>query len=152
MTCKECIHYEACKVLIDGANRMIQTLNRGFNLKGADKVPTYEFPMDDSCGCMICFNQAHRDRFVELPCKVGDMVYVPWRWGGQRAVATVKIEEIKFYDSQMHYMFLIDMESDNECFNQSFGGWKTDRCIGKTVFLTREEAEKALKERSENNG
>lgn len=85
-----------------------------------------------------------KSEWVHLPCKVGDMVYVPWRWGGQRAVATVKVEEIKFYDSQMHYMFLIDMESDNECFNQSFGGWKIGQSIGKTVFLTREEAEKAL--------
>ena len=81
---------------------------------------------------------------VELPFKVGDTVYVPWRWAFQQAVAIVKVEEIKFYDSQMHYMFLVDMESDNECFNQSFGGWKTDASIGKTVFLTREEAEKTL--------
>lgn len=78
------------------------------------------------------------------PCKVGDTVYVPWRWAFQQGVATVKVEEIKFYDSQMHYMFLIDMESDNECFNQSFGGWKTEQSIGRTVFLSKEEAEKAL--------
>ena len=62
-------------------------------------------------------------------------------------VLPIKVEEIKFYDSQMHYMFLIDMESDNECFNQSFGGWKTDQCIGKTVFLTKEAAEKAIADR-----
>lgn len=36
-----------------------------------------------------------------------------------------------------------------DIFNQSFGGWKTEQSIGKTVFLTREEAEKALG-RSEN--
>ena len=86
---------------------------------------------------------------IVLPCKVGQWVYVPWRWEGQQAVAMVKVEEIKFYDSYIHYMFLIDMESDDECFNQSFGGWKIAESIGKTVFLTREEAEKAL-ERSEN--
>ena len=83
------------------------------------------------------------------PCKVGQWVYVPWRWEGQQAVAMVKVEEIKFYDSNMHYMFFIDMESDDESFNQSFGGWKIGDSIGKTVFLTREEAKKAL-ERSEN--
>ena len=79
------------------------------------------------------------------PCKVGQWVYVPWRWEGQQAVATVKVEEIKFYDSQMHYMFFIDMESDDESFNQAFGGWKIGKSIGETVFLTREEAEQALK-------
>lgn len=86
---------------------------------------------------------------IVLPCKVGQTVYVPWRYGGGRGVAVVRVEEIKFYDSQMHYMFLIDMESDNECFNQLFGGWKIEQSIGKTVFLTREEAEKALEERSD---
>ena len=82
---------------------------------------------------------------VELPFKVGDTVYVPWSWAFQKGVATVKVEEIKFYDTQMHYMFLIDMESDNECFNQSFGGWKTDRSVGTTVFLTKEEAEAKMR-------
>lgn len=83
---------------------------------------------------------------VELPCKVGQTVYVPWRYGGQRGVATVIVQEIKLYDTNpSHCMFFIDMESDNECFNQSFGGWKTEQCIGKTVFLTREEAETALR-------
>ena len=48
---------------------------------------------------------------IELPIKVGDVVYVPWRWEGQRAVAAVKVEEITFYDPQMHYMFLVDMGS-----------------------------------------
>lgn len=78
------------------------------------------------------------------PCKVGQWVYVPWRWEGQQAVAMVKVEEIKFYDSQMHCMFFIDMNSDDESFNQAYGGWKIGESIGKTVFLTREEAEKAL--------
>ena len=84
------------------------------------------------------------------PCKVGQTVYVPWRYAFQRGVAIVTVQEIKLYDTNTsHFMFFIDMESDNECFNQSFGGWKTEKSIGKTVFLTREEAERAL-ERSEN--
>lgn len=85
------------------------------------------------------------ENVIKLPIKVGQTVYVPWRYAFQQAIATVKVEEIKFYDNQMHYMFLIDMESDNECFNQSFGGWKIDKSIGNTVFLTKEEAEKSLK-------
>lgn len=93
------------------------------------------------------YNAGYRkqsENVIELLCKVGDTVYVPWRWAFQQGVATVRIEEIKFYDSQMHYMFFIDMESDNECFNQSFGGWKLGKSIGVSVFLTKEEAEKAL--------
>ena len=89
-------------------------------------------------------------RMILPPCKVGQTVYVPWRYAFQRGIAIVEVKEIKLYDTDpSHCMFLIDMESDNECFNQSFGGWKTEKSIGKTVFLTREEAEKALAERSE---
>ena len=83
------------------------------------------------------------------PCKVGDTVYVPWRYAFQRGIAMVEVQEIKLYDTnQSHCMFFIDMESDDEYFNQSFGGWKTEQSIGKTVFLSREDAEKALAERS----
>lgn len=81
---------------------------------------------------------------IVLPAKIGQTVYVPWRWDGTQAVASVVVEEITFYDSKMNYMFCIDMESDDECFNQSFGGWQPADSIGKTVFLTREEAEEAL--------
>ena len=82
-----------------------------------------------------------------LPYKVGQTVYIPWRYGGQKGVATAEVEEIKLYDTNPeHSMFFIDMGSDNECFNQSFGGWRTEECIGRTVFLAREEAESFLKE------
>ena len=134
MTCKNCIHYDMCleKFRKSKAEGFYELIDEKEYFAHADEC---DFFKDKSL-------------YIELPCKVGDTVYVPWRWGGQRAVATVKVEEIKFYDSQMHYMFLIDMESDNECFNQSFGGWKLGKSIGKTVFLTREEAEKALEERN----
>lgn len=80
------------------------------------------------------------------PVKVEQWVYVPWEWYGQKGIATVQIKEIKFYDSDMHYMFLIDLESDDESFNQLYGGWEIEDSIGETVFLTREEAEIHLKE------
>ena len=83
------------------------------------------------------------------PCKVGDTVYIPWHWNNKNGIAFAEVEEIKIYDSNNHYMFLIDLQSDDEEFNQSFGGWKIGKSIGKTVFLTREEAERALKEREQ---
>ena len=85
------------------------------------------------------------------PCKVGDTVYIPWHWNNKNGIAFAEVEEIKIYDSNNHYMFLIDLQSDDEEFNQSFGSWKIGKSIGKTVFPTREEAEQALKE-CENNG
>lgn len=104
--------------------------------------------LERKCASLNDENEGLRaENDARLPIKVGQTVYVPWRYAFQQAIATVKVEEIKFYDSQMHYMFLIDMESDNECFNQSFGGWKTDKSIGTTVFLTKEEAKKSIERR-----
>ena len=88
---------------------------------------------------------------IVTPCKAGNTVYIPWHWNNKNGIAFAEVEEIKIYDSNNHYMFLIDLQSDDEEFNQSFGGWKIGKSIGETVFLTREEAERALKER-ENNG
>ena len=84
---------------------------------------------------------------IVLPCKVGQTVYVPWRWNGQSGIAYIEVQDLRIYDSSNHWMFFIDMESDDEDYNQSFGGWMIGECIGQTVFLTREEAEKALAER-----
>ena len=70
-------------------------------------------------------------RVVVPPCKVGDTVY--WVHG---AVIT----ECKVYRVQKNRKGLyICLKS-----NVSHGAFRADLSIGKTVFLTREEAEKAL--------
>ncbi len=87
------------------------------------------------------------DGWMRPPCKVGDTVYIPWHWDGQQGVSSAKVEEINIYDNKNHFMFLIDLQSDDEEYSQKYDGWKIDKSIGETVFLTREEAEKALAER-----
>ena len=76
--------------------------------------------------------KADKDGRVEvLPCKVGDTVY--WVHG---AVIT----ECKVYRVQKNRKGLyICLKS-----NVSHGAFRADLSIGKTVFLTREEAEAAL--------
>lgn len=76
--------------------------------------------------------EADKDGRVEvLPCKVGDTVY--WVHG---AVIT----ECKVYRVQKNRKGLyICLKS-----NVSHGAFRADLSIGKTVFLTREEAEKEL--------
>ena len=64
------------------------------------------------------------------PCKAGDMVYM---------VTTLQKEELIFENIIKRVVY--------DAGDFAFDG----RAIGKTVFLTREEAEQALKER-ENNG
>lgn len=87
-----------------------------------------------------------RQGAIVPPCKVGQIVYVPWTWDGQQGVGFAKVEEIKIYDNKNHIMFFIDLESDDEEFEQNYGGWKIGKSIGDTVFLTKEEAEEKLKE------
>ena len=69
-----------------------------------------------------------------LPCKVGDRVYRPSDCLG---VVQFVIISFNIYESEM---FFTD-DSENIIYLSD---------IGKTVFLTREEAERALKERENN--
>lgn len=73
---------------------------------------------------------------VRLPCKVGDTVYVPTRV----LVSEFKITTI-FCDIQGTYFYWLFCCGIYERTN----GF-SERDIGKTVFLTREEAEKKLEE------
>ena len=85
-------------------------------------------------------------RLIVLPCKVGDVMY--YIYGGYykpKDLCTVsrpcKVNEIsiKIVKGKMNYGFILDNGS-----RYSFSS------IGKTVFLSREEAEKALE--GKNNG
>ena len=118
-SCKDCIHYEACK----------------------SQVPRTFW--DSETFYHDCKYFKDRNRFVELPCKVGDTIYEiterkrNGKWNKvivERVVNGIEIGRSGFMTvicGTTITVFLFD--------------------LGKTVFLTREEAEKALKER-ENNG
>ena len=79
----------------------------------------------------IC--QAERDgRCVVLPCKVGDMVYVLDTWSNNPYIFKTTAKDIKIDGT------LICYEGVDVWFKKQFLDF------GKTVFLTREEAEAAL--------
>ena len=76
---------------------------------------------------------------IALPCKVGDQVFVVYGYEIQHAsVYSMKIES-----EDDHFVFII------KCMVEQGGARFEKFLFGKTVFLTREEAEKALKERPE---
>lgn len=84
-----------------------------------------------------------KSRFVELPCNVGDMVY--YIEGGYYRSTNLKVRPIK----------VTEISRKNNRSGKDLG-WAIIAngtrykfsSIGKIVFLTREEAEQALKERS----
>lgn len=72
-------------------------------------------------------SQAEKDgRLVELPCKVGDKIY--------------QTDGLDIYESEIRK---IVFDTDNIAFDEN--------AIGKSVFLTREEAEAELKRKVANN-
>lgn len=112
MTCKDCVHYEMCEAL---------------EKNGISKIHP------SLCGCF-----KDKSKFIELPCKVGDMVWV--------------INRKEIYNCRVYGISI-----DYKCawftffYNGLFPEFKEKKVyylseFGKTVFLTKEEAEQALKE------
>ena len=117
MTCKDCIHYEACKNLYE---------IHGDGLSGESHV---------------CDYFADRSQFVELPCRVGDKVYF-------NNVHLRYARVIAIYIDASGGMFDLDITTNiatatgyEHFINKDY----TFEDIGRRLFLTREEAERALK-------
>lgn len=103
MTCKDCIHYDVCIQNIDTQTE----------------------------GLTVCKYFKDKSRFIELPCKVGDIVY-----------------RIEYVDNTN--ILLRGIGIKEYVFNLSFYGLNMSE-FGKTIFLTREEAEAKLKELNKQN-
>ena len=94
-----------------------------------------------------CYEERTADLLLEhgvivLPCKVGDKVY---EITGRKTVSVYKVRAIRV---ELFGLF-IEWDIVEGFVWQSLSGINADE-IGKTVFLTREEAERALKEREDN--
>ena len=87
-----------------------------------------------------CKHFKDHNRFVDLPCKVGDTVYVKTLFGDY---AEAEVRDYSYFISCGLCVVVTSTKFDKHHIPFSK--------FGKTVFLTREEAEQALKE-SENNG
>ena len=120
-SCNDCIHNEIC-----------QQIEGPFNIIDAD---------------MNCADFKLRSRFVELPCKVGDTLY-----SNNQFIQSARVMAI--YIDGNGGMFDLEITAYND---ERFLGFEkfvdkdyTFEDIGVNLFLTREEAEQALKEREEN--
>lgn len=92
--------------------------------------------------------KADRDgRLLALPCKVGDTVYY---WDGCQII-DYKVESFSVFDENVWLMYGVHREKRNGIvFGREF--WAHEFYYCKTVFLTREEAEKALEAIKDGNG
>ena len=112
-SCKDCMHEEVCNIFSSDLN-------------------------EDSAEKCVCFKD--RNLFVELPCKIGDTVYVKMQFGGY---AEAEVRDYSYFISCGFCVVVTSTKFDKQHIPFSE--------FGKIIFFTREEAERALKER-ENNG
>lgn len=117
MNCKDCLHYEAHKHFF-----------RSYD---------YEKDFDDYFNRenveFICPEFAEKSSFVHLPCNVGDIVYCFAPCFDTDHHPKLKVVEKEIIELKIiATVFGLNFDNDS---------------IGKTVFLTREEAEKALEEK-----
>lgn len=137
--CRDCIHDKVCSEYFHAF--WGHTANKHSDLINAD-------PKD-------CPYFKDRSRFVELPCKVGDTVYAYWDMDNPCSNYLHVIE-----DFIIDLVILVDRKNSVIGFRAGRtceqNGRKCDiefdlKDIGKTVFLTREEAEQALKLKEREN-
>lgn len=123
-SCKDCLHDEACSIFAGDLNE-----------EGAEKC--------------VCFKD--RNRVVELPCKIGDKYYRVEKFctegGYLDEPKLVSVSDCEYCCEECNKEYRV-VEYQ---FNSIIQILQKEYYISKTVFLTREEAERALKER-ENNG
>lgn len=115
MTCKDCIHYDVCTDFFSLQKR--------------------EFAQDFNGSEVACEHFKDKSRILELPCKVGDKVYHLQKVFNESTLKTETIVKTRVIDFVATTSFL--SESDGLIFGE--------KDFGTTVFLTREEAEEALR-------
>lgn len=97
---------------------------------------------------LICRDYKDHSRFVELPCKVGDKVYLDNLHIKYADVIGIYIDAFGgVFDLRIYTNIQLANGFGYEYFiSKDY----TFEDIGKRIFLTREEAEQALKEREDN--
>lgn len=76
------------------------------------------------------------------PCKVGNYIYYPWHYDDNSGVAILEVDKIVIKGETL--VFILDPESD-----MPMPCWFSMDDFGKTVFLTKPQAEEALKNEQE---
>lgn len=122
-TCKDCVHYNIC------------------NIKQRYNHPKYALQHIEK----YCEHFKDYSKFVELPCKVGDTIY--HIENGKIVEYIVFATHTYSHKSRNKHKLFLTLPSDGRI-HLVINDF--DMANGITVFLNKEEAEQALKEREEN--
>lgn len=129
-TCADCVHVELCK-------DFISSLTEGLELDKSDVEFINKELNQDDADKGTCDHFLDRARVAALPCKVGDTVYRLIHG----TIDEYKVVSINYYVCSTFTDYTITSKHLSAPVNFNFG---VD-AIGKIVFLSREEAEQALK-------
>lgn len=121
MTCKDCIHYDVCLI-----ERM--------DVDDKETADGLFVQAEHDCAYFV-----DRNLFVRLPCKVGDTVYEPRCHRGFIQEYTV----ISIHISNCGNLYGWKLKDGKGIYSNQNGF--SEHAIGKSVFLTHEEAAAALK-------
>lgn len=117
IACRDCFHYDVCHN----------------NFKNID---LNEEMTDEHC----CVYFKDKLRIIELPCKVGNLVFEPYRdFINVYEITTIRLSKYGLFFNWRLY---------NSGVYSNVNGF-SEREINKTIFLTKEEAESKLKELNE---
>lgn len=125
MTCKNCIHFEMCLKKCGKSKAFAETVDEEY-FSHADKCDYFK----------------DKSRYIELPCKVGTTLYFLYNSPyADKPDLTPRIYKTTDWHFEVDKTGIVINTDDIHSFNKVY-----DYYLGKTVFLTREEAERALKE------
>ena len=101
--------------------------------------------------CREILDKIENGTLIELPCKVGDTIYVPWVYDGEYGVSFHEIKRIEIYKGGIDILFDVDEGNfDIDALYAVLYIYNAGRfnlsLLGERFFITREEAEKRLKE------
>lgn len=126
MTCKDCVHYEACKMILLSAYPDVTEVEIKQTVNNSTE----------------CVQFKDKSRFVELPCTVGDRLYYANKTLNEVCEATVVRIDINYIEEPYIWLTLDYLTSRvGKCRHRGIA----DLMLNKTLFFTYEEAEKALK-------
>ena len=116
-------------------NRLIEVIREARkNMKGANSDLHREY---------IFADYLLNNGVIVPPCKVGDTVYVPWKYAHTEGISSLSVTSIVF-DGKKPYI-VTNFETGDKGFLElyNYGVFCFDD-FGKTVFSKKEAAEKAL--------
>lgn len=114
MTCKDCLHYEACK----GTYFTFKPLAANDSFDNEHYIDVYS-----------CSEFTSRSEWVHLPCNIGKTAY----FIRNNKIIETAVEKIVIKKNGIYLKLSCNAMYETSC-----------KSIGKTVFFDREEAEKAL--------